>query len=1358
MVIILLLLLTKPAFGIIGDFKCTQSWINSAASPQPPISTEVVDVSKGVGTYYVLNRVYLNTSLLLTGYYPVSGSTYRNLLLKGTQWLSTNWFLPPFLSEFNSGIFVKARNSKPVLNGITHSEFGTIVFGTSFVNTTYTIVIEPSTQIINGKLVGTLSASVCQYTMCEYPNTACNPALGNGRPSLWHASIGIVPCLYQRNFTYNVAADNIYFHFYQDGGTFYAYVGDKSPITTLLFQVYLGTVVTHYYVLPLVCNARETYEYWVTPLTKREYLLVFDGNGAITNAVDCASDHMSEIQCMTQNIKPVTGVYELTGYTVQPIADVYRRIPNLPDCEIEQWLNDPQVPSPISWERKIFSNCNFNMSSLLSKVRATSFSCNNIDASKIYDMCFGSITIDKFAIPNSRKVDLQFGSSGYIQNYNYRLDQSATSCQLYYGIPANNVTVTKKNPSGWNNRYGFVEFKPLNSGQNYNKYSAIYSTMCFNVPNDYCPCKLGCPTGTVVRPQIGTSTSGQPIYDCPGYPWLTGSSCKQTPATVGVGQHCPGVGVMADQCAPSMPGNSMITCSCSNTQYSAGTSQPYYYAWTSFGADTCLSGGNCQVFANVLLNNVNSGTTCATDLQKANTEIIVGVCVKYDLYGISGQGIFTEVNATYYNSWQNLLYDSNGGLYGFKDFLTNRTYMIRSCYSGRVSAAYHSDTDEPALLYRNLKCSYVFNNSISMSRSVIRYFDSYLGCVVNADDDITQAVGSCNLTVGSGYCVDYSATRRAKRDLNTGYRLTNFEPFVPTLVNDSVESVGGLYEIQIPTEFTIGNLEEFVQTTSPKVTIDCAAFVCGDYAACREQLVEYGSFCDNINTILNEVNSMIDTSQYQLASTLMSGVTLSSRLKDGISFNQDDINFSSVMGCVGSNCISHRSAIEDILFNKVKLSDVGFVDAYNNCTQGSEIRDLVCVQSFNGIKVLPPVLSESQMSGYATGVGLSMLFPPFSAAAGVPFTMSVQYRINGLGVTMDVLNQNQKMIANAFNNALTAIQNGFDATNSALAKIQSVVNANAEALNNLLQQLSNRFGAISSSLQEILSRLDALEAQVQIDRLINGRLTALNAYVSQQLSDITLVKFSASQAIEKINECVKSQSTRVNFCGKGNHILSLVQNAPYGLYFIHFSYQPTKYTTVYVSPGLCLAGDVGVAPKSGYFIKVNDKWMFTGSGYYHPEPITNDNVIMMSNCAVNFTKAPDVVLNTSIPNLPDFKEELDKWFKNQSSVAPDLSLDLERINVTFLDLQEEMDRIQDAIKKLNDSYINLKEIGTYEMYVKWPWYVWLLIGLAGVAVLVLLFFVCCCTGCGVSCFKKCGSCCDDYGGHQDIVVKTSHDD
>nr|WCJ83063.1 spike glycoprotein [Porcine hemagglutinating encephalomyelitis virus] len=1346
-----ILLITLPsAFAVIGDLKCNTSSINDADTGVPSISSEVVDVTNGLGTFYVLDRVYLNTTLLLNGYYPISGATFRNVALKGTRLLSTLWFKPPFLSPFNDGIFAKVKNSRFLKDGVIYSEFPAITIGSTFVNTSYSIVVKPHTSLINGNLQGFLQISVCQYTMCEYPNTICHSNLGNQRIELWHYDTDVVSCLYRRNFTYDVNADYLYFHFYQEGGTFYAYFTDTGFVTKFLFKLYLGTALSHYYVMPLTCDSALSLEYWVTPLSTRQFLLAFDQDGVLYHAVDCASDFMSEIRCKTSSITPPTGVYDLNGYTVQPVATVYRRIPDLPNCDIEAWLNSKTVSSPLNWERKTFSNCNFNIGRLMSFIQADTFGCNNIDASRLYGMCFGSITIDKFAIPNSRKVDLQVGKSGYLQSFNYKIDTAVSSCQLYYSLPAANVSVTHYNPSSWNRRYGFNNQSFGSRGL----HDAVYSQQCFNTPNTYCPCRTSqciggagtgtCPVGTTVRKCFAAVTNAtkctcwcQP--DPSTYKGVNAWTCPQSKAFLQPGQHCPGLALVEDECS----GN---PCTCKPQAF---------IGWSS---ETCLQNGRCNIFANFILNDVNSGTTCSTDLQQSNTNITTDVCVNYDLYGITGQGILIEVNATYYNSWQNLLYDSSGNLYGFRDYLSNRTFLIRSCYSGRVSAVFHANSSEPALMFRNLKCSHVFNNTILRQIQLVNYFDSYLGCVVNAYNNTASAVSTCDLTVGSGYCVDYVTALRSRRSFTTGYRFTNFEPFVANLVNDSIEPVGGLYEIQIPSEFIIGNLEEFIQTSSPKVTIDCATFVCGEYAACRQQLAEYGSFCENINAILTEVNELLDTTQLQVANSLMNGVTLSTKLKDGINFNVDDINFSPVLGCLGSECnrASTRSAIEDLLFDKVKLSDVGFVQAYNNCTGGAEIRDLICVQSYNGIKVLPPLLSENQISGYTSAATAASLFPPWTAAAGVPFYLNVQYRINGLGVTMDVLSQNQKLIASAFNNALDSIQEGFDATNSALVKIQAVVNANAEALNNLLQQLSNRFGAISASLQEILSRLDVLEAKAQIDRLINGRLTALNAYVSQQLSDSTLVKFSAAQAIEKVNECVKSQSSRVNFCGNGNHIISLVQNAPYGLYFIHFSYVPTKYVTAKVSPGLCIAGDMGISPKSGYFINVNNSWMFTGSGYYYPEPITRNNVVLMSTCAVNYTKAPDLMLNTSTPNLPDFKEELYHWFKNQSSVAPDLSLDY--INVTFLDLQDEMNRLQDAIKVLNHSYINLKDIGTYEYYVKWPWYVWLLIGLAGVAMLVLLFFICCCTGCGTSCFKKCGGCFDDYTGHQEFVIKTSHDD
>nr|AAF69334.1 spike glycoprotein precursor [Murine hepatitis virus] len=1316
------ILFLPSCLGYIGDFRCIQLVNSNGANVSAPsISTETVEVSQGLGTYYVLDRVYLNATLLLTGYYPVDGSKFRNFALTGTNSVSLSWFQPPYLSQFNDGIFAKVQNLKTSTPSGATAYFPTIVIGSLFGYTSYTVVIEPYN--------GVIMASVCQYTICQLPYTDCKPNTnGNKLIGFWHTDVKPPICVLKRNFTLNVNADAFYFHFYQHGGTFYAYYADKPSATTFLFSVYIGDILTQYYVLPFICNptAGSTFapRYWVTPLVKRQYLFNFNQKGVITSAVDCASSYTSEIKCKTQSMLPSTGVYELSGYTVQPVGVVYRRVANLPACNIEEWLTARSVPSPLNWERKTFQNCNFNLSSLLRYVQAESLFCNNMDASKVYGRCFGSISVDKFAVPRSRQVDLQLGNSGFLQTANYKIDTAATSCQLHYTLPKNNVTINNHNPSSWNRRYGFNDAGVFGK----NQHDVVYAQQCFTVRSSYCPC---------AQPDIVSPCTTQ---------------TKPKSAFVNVGDHCEGLGVLEDNCGNADPHKG---CICANNSF---------IGWSH---DTCLVNDRCQIFANILLNGINSGTTCSTDLQLPNTEVVTGICVKYDLYGITGQGVFKEVKADYYNSWQTLLYDVNGNLNGFRDLTTNKTYTIRSCYSGRVSAAFHKDAPEPALIYRNINCSYVFSNNISREENPLNYFDSYLGCVVNADNRTDEALPNCDLRMGSGLCVNYSTSHRARSSVSTGYKLTTFEPFTVRIVNDSVESVDGLYELQIPTNFTIASHQEFVQTRSPKVTIDCAAFVCGGHTACRQQLVEYGSFCDNINAILGEVNNLIDTMQLQVASALIQGVTLSSRLSDGIGGQIDDINFSPLLGCLGSDCgevtmaaQTGRSAIEDVLFDKVKLSDVGFVEAYNNCTGGQEVRDLLCVQSFNGIKVLPPVLSENQISGYTAGATVSAMFP-WSAAAGVPFSLSVQYRINGLGVTMNVLSENQKMIASAFNNAIGAIQEGFAATNSALAKMQFVVNANAEALNNLLNQLSNRFGAISASLQEILSRLDALEAQAQIDRLINGRLTALNAYVSKQLSDMTLVKVSAAQAIEKVNECVKSQSSRINFCGNGNHILSLVQNAPYGLYFIHFSYVPTSFTTANVSPGLCISGDRGLAPKAGYFVQDDGEWKFTGSNYYYPEPITDKNSVVMSSCAANYTKAPEVFLNTSIPNLPDFKEELDKWFKNQTSIAPDLSLDFEKLNVTLLDLTDEMNRIQDAIKKLNESYINLKDVGTYEMYVKWPWYVWLLIGLAGVAVCVLLFFICCCTGCGSCCFKKCGNCCDECGGHQDSIVIhniSSHED
>lgn len=118
------------------------------------------------------------------------------------------------------------------------------------------------------------------------------------------------------------------------------------------------------------------------------------------------------------------------------------------------------------------------------------------------------------------------------------------------------------------------------------------------------------------------------------------------------------------------------------------------------------------------------------------------------------------------------------------------------------------------------------------------------------------------------------------------------------------------------------------------------------------------------------------------------------------------------------------------------------------------------------------------------------------------------------------------MIANQFNSAIGKIQDSLSSTASALGKLQDVVNHNAQALNTLVKQLSSKFGAISSVLNDILSRLDKVEAEVQIDRLITGRLQSLQTYVTQQLIRAAEIRASANLAATKMSECVLGQSKK----------------------------------------------------------------------------------------------------------------------------------------------------------------------------------------------------------------------------------------
>nr|4NJL_A Chain A, S protein [Middle East respiratory syndrome-related coronavirus] len=120
------------------------------------------------------------------------------------------------------------------------------------------------------------------------------------------------------------------------------------------------------------------------------------------------------------------------------------------------------------------------------------------------------------------------------------------------------------------------------------------------------------------------------------------------------------------------------------------------------------------------------------------------------------------------------------------------------------------------------------------------------------------------------------------------------------------------------------------------------------------------------------------------------------------------------------------------------------------------------------------------------------------------------------GITQQVLSENQKLIANKFNQALGAMQTGFTTTNEAFQKVQDAVNNNAQALSKLASELSNTFGAISASIGDIIQRLDVLEQSGGRGGSIPnfGSLTQINT----TLLDLTYEMLSLQQVVKALNE------------------------------------------------------------------------------------------------------------------------------------------------------------------------------------------------------------------------------------------------
>lgn len=776
---------------------------------------------------------------------------------------------------------------------------------------------------------------------------------------------------------------------------------------------------------------------------------------------------------------------------------------------------------------------------------------------------------------------------------------------------------------------------------------------------------------------------------------------------------------------------------------------PLFLNTLAYNAPNC--GGKCYGMVVISLT-IPSGDNMVCPVGN-DTTLITDVCVNYNIYGYLGTGVITNSSDIIPgNKVFSLSAQGDVSLFKYE----TKTYALYPCAYAPITAAFYSGYNT-SLLFNNLKCS-LRSNAINEPTSLywravsngtgnaVNAFDTSAGCVYNAINATGVTVSECSLLLGDSYCLRPLNNTLRSSSPNSLLELVRYDPLY-----DSLVPITPVYQIDVPTNFTLAATTEFIQTYASKISIDCSKYLCGDSTQCKNVLLQYGTFCNDVNTALTKVFSLLDSA---LVETVQS---LKSTAPAEFSYT-GDFNFTSLVGCLGTSCNtnSYRSSLSDLLFNKVSVADPGFMQAYQKCLDsqwGGNIRDLICTQSFNGISVLPPIVSPSMQALYTTalvgGIAASGFTFGVSSAAVVPFATQLQFRLNGLGVTTNVLMENQKLIANAFNKALVSIQNGFTATNQALNKIQTVVNHNALQLQALVQQLGNTFGAISSSVNEIFSRLDRLEANAEVDRLISGRMVVLNTYVTQLLIQASELRSQAQLAKQKMSECVKSQSLRNDFCGNGTHVFSIPQVAPNGMLFIHYSYQPTQYKQLYTTAGLCYNG-TGYVPKEGLFVREDNSsttWYFTKAAFYNPVNLSLENTQQIDSCGINYTVVNRTVLDPLEPPNYNFQEEFDKYFQNHSTRL-NISFDSSQFNATLLDLSGQMRALDQVVKDLNNSFIDLKKLGVYTKTIKWPWYAWLgmIAGLVGLAMAVVM--LCCMTNCcsGVRGICSCKQCQydDDY--------------
>nr|QLR06866.1 surface glycoprotein [Pangolin coronavirus]WCZ55842.1 MAG: S [Pangolin coronavirus] [Pangolin coronavirus] len=998
--------------------------------------------------------------------------------------------------------------------------------------------------------------------------------------------------------------------------------------------------------------------YYVGYLAPRTFMLNYNENGTITDAVECALDPLSEAKCTLKSLTVEKGIYQTSNFRVQPTESIVR-FPNITNlCPFGEVFNATTFASVYAWNRKRISNCVADYSVLYNSTSFSTFKCYGVSPTKLNDLCFTNVYADSFVVRGDEVRQIAPGQTGRIADYNYKLPDDFTGCVIAWN--SNNLD----SKVGGNYNYLYRLFRK----SNLKPFERDISTEIYQAGSTPC--------------------NGVEGFNC----YFPLQSYGFHP-TNGVGY------------------------------------QPYRVVVLSFE----------------LLN--APATVCGP---KQSTNLVKNKCVNFNFNGLTGTGVLTESSKKFL-PFQQFGRDIADTTDAVRDPQTLEILDITPCSFGGVSVITPgtNTSNQVAVLYQDVNCTEVpvaihadqLTPTWRVYSTGSNVFQTRAGCLIGAEH--VNNTYECDIPIGAGICASYQTqtnSRSVSSQAIIAYTMSLGAENSVAYANNS---------IAIPTNFTISVTTEILPVSMTKTSVDCTMYICGDSIECSNLLLQYGSFCTQLNRALTGIAVEQDKNTQEVFAQVKQ-IYKTPPIKDFGGFN-----FSQILPDPSKP--SKRSFIEDLLFNKVTLADAGFIKQYGDCLGDIAARDLICAQKFNGLTVLPPLLTDEMIAQYTSALLAGTITSGWTFGAGaalqIPFAMQMAYRFNGIGVTQNVLYENQKLIANQFNSAIGKIQDSLSSTASALGKLQDVVNQNAQALNTLVKQLSSNFGAISSVLNDILSRLDKVEAEVQIDRLITGRLQSLQTYVTQQLIRAAEIRASANLAATKMSECVLGQSKRVDFCGKGYHLMSFPQSAPHGVVFLHVTYVPSQEKNFTTTPAICHEGKAHF-PREGVFVSNGTHWFVTQRNFYEPQIITTDNTFVSGSCDVVIGIVNNTVYDPLQPELDSFKEELDKYFKNHTSPDVDLG-DISGINASVVNIQKEIDRLNEVAKNLNESLIDLQELGKYEQYIKWPWYIWLGFIAGLIAIIMVTIMLCCMTSC-CSCLKgccSCGSCCKFDEDDSEPVLK-----